>query len=357
MIGMNQLDDSSFLHSLDPQNMAGLTAGFGAQCRRALEIARSSSLPSWNAKPDHVVLTGLGGSAAGGDLVSAYFAEMGTVPFLVNRGYSVPAYVGAGSLVFVCSYSGNTEETIAAYLDARRKGASLIVVTSGGAILEMARNDGFPVVVVPGGQPPRTAMGNMMIPVFVACEQLGLIQPVDFEEGFAAVDRVANECGFDAPLVSNVAKKCADFLSGKMAVLYGASPWSFALAQRWRGQLNENSKAMVMTHFFPELCHNEILGWEGSQLQSVEEWATVLLAGGEESERMKARIGFTLDAIGGETKVMEICARSQSLFAKMLELAHIGDWVSLYLAALNKKDPGQMAAIDTLKASLAALDS
>ncbi len=353
---MSELDNLDFLNRLDPLDMAGLTAGFGIQCRRALDISRNSSLPQWSAMPDHIVLTGLGGSAAGGDLVAAYFAELGKVPFVVNRGYSVPRYVNSNSLVFVCSYSGNTEETISAYLDARAKGASLIVVTSGGKILDMARLDGYPVVVVPGGQPPRTAMGNMVVPVFVACEQMGLIPKVDFEEGFACIEEVAESCGFDREAKNNLAKQCAEYLHGKMAVVYGLSGWTYALAQRWRGQLNENSKAMVLTHSFPELCHNEILGWEGSDLQSVGSWATVLLKGGDESERMNSRIQITTEILAKRTPFLTVLAKGDSLFAKMMTLAHFGDWVSIYLAALNAKDPGQMQAIDDLKIALSKLD-
>lgn len=352
---MSRLDDRSYVSRLDPLDMVGLTAGFGAQCRQALEIARQSALPTWSARPDHVVLTGLGGSAAGGDLVSAYFGEVGSVPFIVNRDYQMPSFVGPGTLVFACSYSGNTEETLAAYDVAKRLGANIIVVSSGGKLTEKAKGDGFPVITVPGGQPPRTAMGYMAIPVFVACEQLGLVPKIDFDQAFLDVEQVAMTCGLDSPFEANEAKRVAEFLHNRMVVLYGASPWVFALAQRWRGQLNENSKVMVMTHQFPELCHNEILGWEGSQNQGVQQWATVVLFGGTESERMKSRIEITLDQVGDATTLMAVHACGSQLLGRMLSLAHIGDWVSIYLAALCEKDPGQMLAIDNLKEQLSKL--
>ena len=352
---MSQLDELAFLTQKDPLGMGDLTAGFADQCRQAVIIAQAAPLPNWTALPDHVVLTGLGGSAAGGDLASALFTAQGKVPFLVNREYSMPAYVGSASLVFACSYSGNTEETLSAYEEAKLKGASIIVVSSGGEITERAKRDGFPYVTVPGGQPPRTAMGYMLMPVIVASEQLGLIPKQDFVEAFSMLDSVREDCGFDSPFVNNEAKQIAGTLNGRLGVLYGTGHWQYALAQRWRGQLNENSKVMVSTHVFPELCHNEILGWEGSGDQGVEEWVTYLLEGGDESERFKSRIKITCEQIGNATSFHRVVARGEGLLAKMLSLAHVGDWVSLYLAALTGKDPGQMVAIDRLKEELVKL--
>jgi len=353
---MNNLDDLSFLTRHDPMDMAGLTLGFADQCAQAVEIARESDLPREVGDFDHVIVTGLGGSAAGGDLLSALYLDQGSVPLIVNRDYSVPSYVGEGSLVFVTSYSGNTEETIAAYLDAKERGASIIAVSSGGKITEMAKADGFPVVTVPGGQPPRTAMGYMLMPLVVASEQLGLIPEQDYAEVDSVLRSTAAECGFGVMGDENPAKQLASAMHGKFSTLYGAGSWQYAIAQRWRGQINENAKEMVLTHVFPELCHNEILGWEGSGYQGIEKWVSVLLFGGDESERIKKRIEITCELIGDATEFHFVCASGQTRLAKMLSLAHFGDWLSLYLAALAGRDPGQMKAIDDLKEALSRLD-
>lgn len=350
------LDQQDFLVQHDPSGMHSLTAGFGAQCRQAVDIARQSPLPKTPATPDHVVVTGLGGSAAGGDLLSALFADQGRVPCLVNRDYHLPHFVGPGSLVFVTSYSGNTEETLAAYSDAKKRGANIIVVSSGGQITAQAKADGFPVVTVPGGQPPRTAMGYMFMPLVIACEQLGLIPAQDFSDAFLAIETIAAQCGFDSPESENSAKQLAQAMHGKLATLYGTGTWQFAIAQRWRGQINENAKEMILTHFFPELCHNEILGWQGSHEQGVDQWISVLLEGGTESLRLKQRIEITSRLIGGATEFHTVTANGKTTLAKILSLAHFGDWLSLYLAALAGRDPGQMIAIDQLKDELSRLD-
>lgn len=352
---MPDLDDLGFLTRHDPMDMAGLTLGFAEQCARAVQIAQDAPLPKAFATPDHALVTGLGGSAVGGDLLAALFVEQGKIPLFVNRDYTVPHFVGTGSLVFVCSYSGNTEETISAYLDARKKGASIIAVTSGGKIGEMAQADGFPTVTVPGGQPPRTAMGFMLMPLIVASGQLGLIPNQDFDRAVAAARQTAEECGFSTPTADNPAKQLALSLHGKIAALYGAGNWQFAIAQRWRGQINENAKEMALTHQFPELCHNEILGWEGASSQGVAAWESVVLMGGDEGERLKKRIESTCRLIGNAAHFHFIAAHGSSRLAQMLSLAHFGDWLSLYLAALGGRDPGQMKAIDALKDELSRL--
>ena len=345
------LDDLDFLTRNDPTGMSGLVAGFADQVRAAYSSASGTQLQA-SGPFQHVVLTGLGGSAAGGDLVGGLYQSEGAVPFFVNRDYSVPAFVGPESLVFASSYSGNTEETLAAYADAKSKGAKVIIVSSGGKLTELARMREEDLFAVPGGQPPRSALGFMSVPVIVASQRLGLIPRQDFDQVSAALDATVGLCGFYRPEASNPAKQVARHLHGKLGALYGAGAWQYAVAQRWRGQINENAKAMVTTHQFPELCHNEVLGWEGSQDQGVSQWAGVLLQGGNEPERMARRVSITLDLIGPNCRFMTVQALGDTTLSRILSLAHMGDWVSLYLAALNGQDPGQMKAIDTLKLRL-----
>jgi len=148
------LDDRSVVTELDPKGMLGLTEGFPKQCRQALEIANEVKLPLHERRPGVVIATGMGGSAAGGDFVKALFDRESSVPLVVNRDYGLPAYIGVGDIVFCASYSGNTEETLAAYADAKKAGSKIIAVTSGGKLKEQAVADGYTVYTVPAGQPP-----------------------------------------------------------------------------------------------------------------------------------------------------------------------------------------------------------
>lgn len=353
---MSQLDQQEFLTRNDPTGMHRLFADFADQAKRALEIAEQQKFPRLDFKPTAVVVTGLGGSAAGGDLLAGLCADQGSTPAFVNRDYAMPAFVNECTLVFAASYSGNTEETLSAYEDAKSRGATIIGVGSGGQLAERCHRDGHVHIEVPGGQPPRTALGYMFVPLVVACQALGLIPKQDFIGAFDALREVKAENGYDVPESRNPAKQLASVLHGAFPVLYGASDWTFSVAQRWRGQINENAKSMAMTHVYPELCHNEILGWEGSGTQGVARWETVLLSGGDESERIRTRIGITEKLIGQVTRFHHVEAKGQSTLARILSLAHFGDWLSLYLAALAERDPGQMVAIDRLKEELAKIN-
>lgn len=345
------LDDLGFVTRLDPKGMYGLTADFADQCRRALEISQKVQAPKI-AKPQVVVLSGLGGSAAGGDFTKALFDAQSDVPFIVNRDYHLPSWVDSDTLVFCASYSGNTEETLSAYADAQKVGARVIAVTSGGKLAELAAKDGHTAVIIPGGQPPRTALGYMMIPTIYMCSELGLLPGQDFATDLATVDTSALEWGVDAPYESNVAKQLGQTLHGKLSVLYGLGGWQAIVANRWKGQINENAKNMTFSAAFPELNHNEILGWVKANEQGVASWVTVILEDGTESAKMKARAAVTSNLIKGQCEIVRIHAPGQTLLSKMLNLTLLGDFVSLYLAALNGVDPENIDSINTLKNEL-----
>jgi len=350
---MNSLDDSSFVLRGDPKGMYRLTCGFPAQCSRALEIARAAEIPPLSRKVTAVVLTGLGGSAAGGDFTRALFEAQGSVPFSVNRDYHLASFVGPETLVFATSYSGNTEETLSAYADARKRGAQIVAVTTGGKLAELAKADGVPAIAVPGGQPPRTALGYLLIPVVYAAEKLGLLPAQDYSAAFGLIEKCVSEWGIETPFESNPTKRLAEAMSGKLGVLYGLGSWQGVVAGRWKGQINENAKSMVFANLFPELNHNEILGWVQAGKQGVAKWVAVILEDGSESPKMKARARVTADLIKGVADVHTVQARGEALLAKMLSLTLFGDFVSLYLAALAGVDPENIDSIDVLKAELA----
>lgn len=350
------LDDLTFVGRLDPKDMLGLTERFPAQCREALAIARRAKLPTLSQRPTLAMLTGLGGSAAGGDFVRAIFEAQGVCPFMVNRDYGLPGYAGPETLLFAVSYSGNTEETLAAYADAKSKGVQVIVVTSGGKLAELAAEAGDPVILVPGGQPPRTALGYLLIPVLAACEQLELIPAQPFESALAKLDEGVSKWGKDVPFDSNPTKSLAQSLFGTVSVLYGLGGWQGVVAGRWKAQINENSKNHTFAHAFPELNHNEILGWVDCATQNVAQWSIVLLHDGSESEKLKARARITFELIGSRANVFEAKALGESLLAKMLTLTFFGDWTSIYLAALNGVDPENIDWLNHLKGELAKVD-
>lgn len=353
---MPKLDQKEFVLRNDPKGMYALTVQFPNQCRQALEIAEAAELELPAFHPKNVVLTGLGGSAAGGDICQAIFEEQGTVPFSVNRDYSLPSYVDSSTLVFAASYSGNTEETLAAYASAKERGAKVIAITSGGKLGELAGSAGDPVIRIPGGQPPRTALGFMLVPVLAACVRLGYLDAQPFEATFALLNRCAFDWAIESPQDANPTKQLAAALHGKLPILYGLGRFQGLAAYRWKGQINENAKNMCFTHAFPELNHNEILGWLGSDRQGVQKWAVVYLEDGRESAKMKARARVTQSLIGSRAEFYSAKALGDSLLERSLSLLYFGDFVSIYLAALNEVDPENIDWLNELKAELAQID-
>lgn len=346
-----RLDDPSFVLRHDPKGMYGLTLGFADQCVAALGAADAAD-PALK-KPENIVLAGLGGSAAGGDLARCLFEADGRIPFAVCRDYVLPRYVGRETLVLAVSYSGNTEETLAAVQEAKSRGAQIAAVTSGGELARLAEENGWPCVRIPGGQPPRTALGFLFLPVVRACEQAGLLPEQDYGSLVALLRECAQAWSIERAGDENEAKRLACGMHGKLALLYGLGSWQSAVAYRWKGQINENAKNMAFYHAYPELCHNEVLGWVLADRQGVAAWTTLVLQDGTESPKMKKRAEVTASLTRSVTTTVPVFAPGDRLIERMLALTLLGDFVSLYLAALNGVDPENIDSINTLKAELA----
>lgn len=345
------LNNRAAVTALDPKGMLKLTEEFPDQCRKALELSLGLELKPLAQKPNVVILTGLGGSAAGGDYIKALFDAEGDVPFLVNRDYHLPHFVNSTSVVICSSYSGNTEETLSAYEDAKAAGAQIICVTSGGKLKANADRDGYPVYVVPGGQPPRTALGFMLIPGIVAVEALGLLPKHDHKAAFDLLEKCASEWTVDGS--DSTAKELATRLYGKVGIMYGLGGWQFIVANRWKGQINENAKNHIFINVYPELNHNEILGWIRAGEQGIANYVGILLKDGTESAKMNKRAEVTEGLVKDLCTFTHVTAVGANLYEKLLALTFYGDFVSLYLAALNQVDPENIDSINVLKTALA----
>jgi glucose/mannose-6-phosphate isomerase len=350
---INSLDSREFVVRNDPKGMYDLTVAFAMQCRHALEITQTAGVSLSGFKPNSIVVTGLGGSAAGGDVVRAIMEAEGSIPLIVNRDYHLPGFVNESTLVFATSYSGNTEETLSAYADAKKAGAKIVGVTSGGKLAEMCKQDGNPCVLIPAGQPPRTALGYLTIPVLAMCEQAGYLPNQQFEKCFSLLETCATDWRVEAKAENNPTKQLAAQLHGTFPILYGLGNYQGVAAYRWKGQINENAKNMTYSHTLPEMNHNEVLGWVLADQQGVAKYNLVILQDGHESAKMKARARVTTQLVGDKASVRWVIARGETLLERCLSLIYFGDFVSLYLAALNDVDPENIDSINILKAELA----
>ena len=352
----NILDDLDRIKQLDKSSMVKLLADFPSQCEDAIRIAESFQLPKGHEKASKILFTGLGGSAIGADLARAYLIDEIKVPVFVNRDYTLPAFVDQDTLVFVSSYSGETEETLSAYENAAKKTSKIICVSTGGKLGEIAKARNIPLVTIPKNFPPRTALGYSFFVPLVLLVKMGFIsdKAADMKETVKVLIELRDkELSLEVKAENNPAKKIALKLFDKFTVIYGASRNIDSVVVRWRGQLAENSKALASSHVLPEMNHNEIVGWEFPK-DILKKFAVILLRDKGEHPRVAVRMRITKEILrktAGE--VLEVDSKGDSLLARMFSLIYIGDFVSFYLAVLYGIDPTPVERITYLKKELA----
>ncbi len=299
-----------------------------------------------------VLVAGMGGSAIGGDLLRALALESAPAPVVVSRSYRLPAWVGAETMVVVSSYSGDTEETLAAMDEALRRRATVVCVATGGQVLDRAQREGLPFIQMPGGLQPRAALGYSLTALLVLAERIGLLDPGEaaWQEAEALLEEraaaLANPAG-------NPALDLATALRDRLPWIYSGEGLMEPVNLRWRTQLQENSKTLAAGNVFPELNHNEIMGWQQpSDLHK--RLAVVVLRDRGDHPRVQRRIATTralLEARAGCW--IEVESRGTHPLARLLSLVHLGDWVSFYLAVVRGVEPTPIPLIDLLKERLA----
>lgn len=339
----------------DSKDMEALVRSWPAQIQeQRAALTRSPWRIPPGPAPRLIAVGALGGSATAAELVRGLREDSLPVPFLLVREYAWPAAVGPGALCVLSSYSGNTEETLALYDDAGRRGAARAVISSGGEITRRAQADGVPYVSVPSGLPPRAALGYSLVSL------LGLLPSLGFEgEGEEALSEAHEvltsgnrRLAPESPEAENPAKRLALALHGKVVVLYTAARFLAGVGLRWKGQVNENAKTPAFSNALPELNHNESVGWEALRALH-DRFGVVCLRDPEEHPRAAAQMEWTRAMLGGEGLcVVEARGEGRSRLARLVSLVQLGDWVSLYLAALAGVDPTPIMKIDALKRTL-----
>ncbi|HID87308.1 MAG TPA: SIS domain-containing protein, partial [Anaerolineae bacterium] len=238
---MINLDDLDLFKKLDPDGMLARIAELPQQCRDAWANVQALDLPEDYAQVDGVVIAGMGGSAIGGDLVRCLAEPECPVPILVSRDYTLPAFVGPKTLVIASSYSGNTEETLSAFAQARERGAKLLAITTGGKLARQAREWGVPLLTFSYQAQPRAALGHSFTLLLGVVGRLGLVSDpsADLEEAIVVMEALQGEINETVPTAQNPAKQLARKLYGHLPFVYGAGALS-EVAHRWKTQFNEN---------------------------------------------------------------------------------------------------------------------
>lgn len=336
----------------DKSNMRKLLLEFPNQITQAVKIGQGADVPYTASDIDSILITGLGGSAIGGDVLRSYLSDELRVPMAVNRHYFLPEYVNERTLVIVSSYSGNTEETIAAHQDAVKRNAKVLCISSNGETAKLAAKYKQPLITIPKGFPPRAALGYSFFPALVALSAMKLIssKEKDIKETISLLKKKAKV--YSSLNSQNHALDVAKHLYTKLPIIYSSADRLDVVNLRWRGQLAENAKVLAFGHVLPEMNHNELVGWKVLR-RIMQDMAVVFLRDHGDHKRVQIRMDITKDIANQfASSIIDVQSEGKSLLARMFSLIYLGDWVSFYLAILNGVDPTPVKVIDYLKNEL-----
>src|SRR5262245_58293559 len=345
------LDDLQAIERVDRHDTRRILAQFAEHCSQGHTLRPTPALTI--GRPRLVVLAGMGGSAAGGDLIAACAAETLDVPILVHRGYGLPAAAGRESLVVALSYSGDTAEVLSAVDVALERRIPVVAVTAGGTLGALAQARALPRVTLPSGLMPRMALGYLAFPLLTVLATVGApaASAPDVEEALGVLEDQSQDLAPDCPADKNEAKRLALAIGARLPAIYGG-PLTGAVAYRWKTDLEENAKILAIAGAVPEMNHNEIEAWSGPGAGA--RHALILREDGEPPEIARR---FTLlrellspDAGG----VSEVWARGRGRLARLLSLVALGQWVSYYLAMLQQTDPWPVPVLTEVKRRLSA---
>ncbi|MDO8602239.1 MAG: bifunctional phosphoglucose/phosphomannose isomerase [Candidatus Omnitrophota bacterium] len=355
---MNKLDNSKLIKKLDTLKMLQFISGLPGQCSGAYKTGNSGNVNKPRIKINNIVFAGVGGSGIGADLVRVYLRDELKTPVSICRNYTLPDFVGEDTLLFCSSYSGNTEETLSCFEEGLKKKAFIVILGAGGALKEEALKNNIAHISIPSGYPPRAAIGYMSITILGILVKLGLIKDKenDVKELCEVLSDIRDkEIGLEVPTARNISKQIAIKLHGKYPVIYGTADTTEAVAMRWREQIAENAKTLSSSNIFPEMNHNEIVGWKFPK-NMLKDFSVVMLSDKDDHERVKERIRIAGAVIKKSCeRVILLKKETGGRLARIYSLLYIGDYVSFYLAMLNNIDPTPVEIIDYLKKELAKI--
>lgn len=313
------------------------------QIRHSIGVNKDVSLSS---SFDSIVLAGMGGSGHPGDLLNALGVT--AIPLTVHRSYGLPRILGKKPLVIASSYSGNTEESITAYQEAKQKGYGLAVNTAGGKLEEYAKQDNAPLIKIdyPGMQ-PRHTLNASFTGLATALANSTLAQDISID-----LLRIADVLAETIPTLENTGKELASKLKNNIPVFTSSNTLSFA-AKNFKIQTNENAKTPAFWNEFPELNHNEMVGFSNPTSDYTGKFHVVILRDADDNPRTRARMDVTKELYESwGVGVTEFAVEGQTLAEKIFYAVSFGLWTTYYLALEYGTDPVPVAGVENFKKKL-----
>ena len=341
------LDDQNYIEKYDKQDALGVIGGQPQQLAHKFEVDVSGLK-----RPAQIVLAGMGGSALAGDITRAVVLDKLPVPFSIERDYVLPGFVGAETLVITYSYSGNTEETVAALEEARRLGAQVLVVSAGGKLAEIAREHKLAYIQLPEGLQPRLAVLYGVKALATSFDALELTKGLtgELESAGAWLQDQIVAWVATRPESDNEAKRLASAVCGHPAVVY-AGPTLGLAALKWKIDINENAKNVAFTYRLPEWNHNEFIGWANPKHK---DFKVIELQSELDHPKIARRFEVSNRLLSGNMLApIIVAAQGRTKLEQLLWAILLGDYVSAYLAFMNQVDPMPVDLVEKLKKELA----
>lgn len=351
---MSTLDNPKTYKVLDPENMLGAIADFPDQVEKAWLDISKFPLPTPYIKVKNVVILGMGSSGVAAEIAYNLALKSSSVPLVIVRDYDLPDFVDGTTLVIAVSYSGNTEETVIAFKKAEQKGAKLFAASTGGDLGALSRKYQTPHFQIDYGAEPRAALGYLFSSVVGVMEKLGFmtIEKDEVKEAVLLAKSLQNKIKPESPAAQNYAKQLALKIVGRTPIIFAPENLS-GVARRWKGQLNENSKNAAYFEIIPECNHNALMG-----LKFPKDLYSKIIAIFPQSKyqhpRNKLRQRINLELLTKENIAYEsvLMPAVSSPLSEILQLLLFGDYLSYYLALLNRVNPTLADNVKILKEKL-----
>ena len=348
------LDDVIRIREIDSSGSILATENYDSQFRDALDLGEAFDVGKSKKNIHEIVILGTGGgSALVGGLLRSYLYGQLNQPVIICQGYNIPAFIDEDSLVFVISHSGNTEEILSMYNQARDRGANLISITSGGELLARSKQDNVRCLIVPIDiGHPRRDLGYLFVPALVMLHKLGLVgdKTTELEEVIRLFTVLKEKYKPEVPFKDNIAKQIAYKLEGRIPLIYGSLDFYDAVAWRWKNQFGENSKLMSFYNVIPNLHHDEVAGWDAPP-EILQQFHFIMLRDSEvDQENIKKRKDITVDILKRRhVGITEVEAEGTCHLARMFSLIYLGDFVTLYTPICRGVDPTPVDVINLFK--------
>jgi glucose/mannose-6-phosphate isomerase len=340
------LDDLKFIHQRDGQDALGVAEKQWQQLQHQFNVTVKPAEPISN-----IVLGGMGGSGWPALYMKTWAGLK--VPFEIVNDYNLPEYVGPKTLFIASSYSGNTEETLAALTEAEKRGAQIVVTTAGGKLMERANQSGHPLFAIPSGIQPRMSSFYFLSAMGQLFEQLELSREGIGEELKTTGEWLKDQKDTwkpDVPKKDNLAKRIAVEIAGKTVIVY-SGPKLFPAANKWKICCNENAKNLAWSNQYPELNHNEFIGWSSHPVEKP--FGVIEIRSNLEHERTQKRFKVTEKLLSGKRPApIVVEPKGETHLQQLLWSSMLGDFITIYLALLNNQNPTPVDLVEKFKSEL-----